>query len=615
MTEGLQQKWKESGAGKKPFLFSGIEASVKMAGFGRLGALNKSALSFALLIGFLSAVFLFAVFFNSESRFKITGFASSGVNVIDVPPLKPNIYLPENDSLTYNESINFFWNNTIDPNGDSVTYEFILANNLNFSPEGTLVNQTGISETPEKTNTNPIVSYSFINYYWRVRAFDSANYSNWSDAGQFRYCFGNSPPSPPLINPISSFTINKGDYFIYKVIASDPDGDSLSFTDNSALFTIDNSSGLISFQANDTGTFIITIVISDACSAIHEIFTLNVIPLEVIETGDEGGGTGGVAGTTNESQGSMGNETGGEGDAAKGSVFISKYIRENKNESGITNKPVEELTPKEAARFTRAEIIYIGNFKLQNIFNVTTYEGPIWFFIYNDKNYFLTLTNMSGDSIFIGFFSGPGFLFRKPAETLVDLDKDEQQDIRISYERRLGGKYEIILESVKTPRTELPKFIPPTSVISLIAINLIILILLLLFIWIKAWLAEKRRSRDPLEISKRIFPCKDSKFRIQISVLNLGSAMLENLALSEVIPENSEIVGEVSISKKASGDIKNEISGNMLMISATELSKGESFIAEYTIKRSTKPELTTVKVNYQIKIMDAYYIDFSKKYP
>jgi|GEM_PF-1764851 len=563
---------------------------------------NRKFQSFGALALVLLLVFFISFGFERQ-WFRITGFAVSSVNVTDAPPLKVVLRAPEDDARIFNTSINFEWNDSLDPNYDSVKYHFMLSSNESFSSDAILSNLTGINETPEYTNYTPDIAYSQGDYYWKVRGFDNNSYGEFSDAWKFRYCTDNHNP---VIQPIGSFTINEGESFNYTVVAIDVDGDSLIFSDNSPAIEINPSTGFFSFTTPSPGTYIITIVVDDNCNATHDIFILNVIPKEI----PPGGGEGGEGGEIGVGEGA-GNRTpqpeGGQGVAAGGTAFISK--REQKKAAGEENKSEEELTPEERARFVRAEIIYIGNFKEQKIFNVTMYEGPLWFFTYNDKNYFLSLTDLSNESIFIGFFGGPGILFREPSDFLIDLDDDDVSDIRITYENKLGGKSNIVLESMKKPGIELPTLIL-NAFYKFGLIMLIIFLLILMVIGLIGFMKKNRKRKDPLKVSKRVIKTKDS-YSIRIDMANVGDALLENLELIDVIPQSAELDGEVEIEKKTAEDISKELKGNILILKLKSISKKEKFRVSYKIKGNKKPALTKCRINYQTKLFDSY-MNFSK---
>ena len=89
------------------------------------------------------------------------------------------------------------------------------------------------------------------------------------------------PNNPPVITPIPYATITLGETFSYTVDAADPDGDDLTYTlltGSPPDMTIDENSGLISWTPTSTGSFEVTIEVSDGKSSDTKSFTLTVSP-------------------------------------------------------------------------------------------------------------------------------------------------------------------------------------------------------------------------------------------------------------------------------------------------------------------------------------------------
>ena len=515
-----------------------------------------------------------------------TGFAVSEVEVSDVPPTKPVLISPENNSQIYelNSTLSFQWNNSVDYNNDPVAYEFMIATDMNFTAvaEGA----TGINETEKTTNYTPSVTYAHSDYYWRARGTDNTSYGNWSDFFKFRYCVGNNAPA---IAPIGAITLYEGDSFYYRVIAADSDSDTITFSDNTYLFEINSTSGVINFKTAEPGTFVITIVADDMCNATHEIFVLNVLSKSLKPsrnaTNDGGGGGGGSAPTPPPSE----------------------KKNETKNETEVT-----ELTPEEIARFNRAQIIYIGNFKDQSLFNVTMYEGPIWFFTYEGSNYFLTITPLAGESMFIGFFEGPGFKFKMPADILADINKDGLPEIRIGYVNRTMGNYSISLESLKKPERQFPKKIIDASIVLgwlLLAIAIIFSTALLG----KKIIRDGAKHRDPLDIHREISREKAGLFKVEIFAKNAGLASLYNLLIDEPLIPGMQIDGDIEVEKDASTELEKSLETESIKIKISEFTKNREIKITYHLKQIKKPEIERGSAAYQVKILDTF-VDFSKRY-
>jgi hypothetical protein len=504
------------------------------------------------------------------------------VEVANVPPTQPQLLSPENNSRIYelNSTLSFQWINSVDLNNEPLWYDFMLATDENFTRIEE--NASSINETPETTNYTPSITYIHSDYYWKARGADNESYGNWSDFFMFRYCAGNNAP---VVGTIGAITLYEGDSFYYRVIAADSDNDVITFSDNSPLFEINSTSGLINFKTQELGTFVITIVADDLCNATHEIFVLNVLSksLKPRNSTNEGGGGGGGA---------------------------MPQPPEKKNETKNATE-VTELTAEEISKFSRAQIIYIGNFKDQSLFNVTMYEGPIWFFTYEGSNYFLTLTPLSGESMFIGFFEGPGFTFRKPADILADINKNGLPEIRIGYINRTGGNYSIVLEALKKPERQFPKVIFNATKFGGLAV-LIILLGLSLFLAGRKVIRDAAKGRDPLKITRHMLSEK-GVYRIELCARNVGLVSLYNLEIRESIPASAQVEGEIEIEKDASTELEKSLDADTITVKIAELTSRREIRMTYQIKQQKKPELLRGNACYQIKIMDTS-VDFSKTY-
>ena len=90
------------------------------------------------------------------------------------------------------------------------------------------------------------------------------------------------PNNPPVLAPIPDATITVGETFTYNVEATDPDeGDTLIFsltTNPSTNMVINPATGLISWTPTTTGSFEVTVEVSDGKSSDTESFTVTVSP-------------------------------------------------------------------------------------------------------------------------------------------------------------------------------------------------------------------------------------------------------------------------------------------------------------------------------------------------
>ncbi|MBD3319220.1 hypothetical protein GF342_04900 [Candidatus Woesearchaeota archaeon] len=86
---------------------------------------------------------------------------------------------------------------------------------------------------------------------------------------------------PPILAFISNQTAVANTLFTYQVIATDPESQSLTYADNSSLFVINPSTGLINvtFNASQVGNYSINITVSDIFSATDsQVFYLEILP-------------------------------------------------------------------------------------------------------------------------------------------------------------------------------------------------------------------------------------------------------------------------------------------------------------------------------------------------
>jgi hypothetical protein len=94
-------------------------------------------------------------------------------------PTPPDLVYPENNSTITARNITFDWNASTDAENDTLTYEIIVANNSGFASP--VINISNISSTDYNYGELDVDT----TYWWKVRAYDSALYSNWSDIWNF----------------------------------------------------------------------------------------------------------------------------------------------------------------------------------------------------------------------------------------------------------------------------------------------------------------------------------------------------------------------------------------------------------------------------------------------
>jgi len=97
--------------------------------------------------------------------------------------------------------------------------------------------------------------------------------------GVYNIAFVNVLNSAPIIETIENQTAYEGERFILQVHASDPDNDTITFSDNSTLFNINSTTGLISFTPSydSAGDYLINITITDGEDFAWQTFKLIII--------------------------------------------------------------------------------------------------------------------------------------------------------------------------------------------------------------------------------------------------------------------------------------------------------------------------------------------------
>ncbi len=105
------------------------------------------------------------------------------------PPSAPTLSSPGDGSTISDRSPTLTVNNSTDPDGDPLTYEFQLDDDASFqSPVDSV---TGLGEgTAGKTSWNTLSQLSDGTYYWRARAYDGRAYSDWMTPASFTIISG-----------------------------------------------------------------------------------------------------------------------------------------------------------------------------------------------------------------------------------------------------------------------------------------------------------------------------------------------------------------------------------------------------------------------------------------
>ncbi|MEM3483673.1 MAG: hypothetical protein QXW00_02935, partial [Candidatus Woesearchaeota archaeon] len=126
----------------------------------------------------------FFVIFESLN-YSQTGYNQTLPTYIEIrsnntPPSKVNLTSPLNNSGTeHDRNMTFVWNAAIDPESDKITYSLVVDDNADFSSP--LI----ITDTNLTSYTYPGQLNLSTSYFWKVRAFDSFDYGEWSDTWNF----------------------------------------------------------------------------------------------------------------------------------------------------------------------------------------------------------------------------------------------------------------------------------------------------------------------------------------------------------------------------------------------------------------------------------------------
>lgn len=118
---------------------------------------------------------------------------STAVTILNAAPSTPVQLSPANGTgFAMNSTITFIWNNSNDADTDNptITYDLEIYNETNLTSANRVHLNTSISQGTQNTSINiKLSSYTTKDddYYWRVRAYDQENYSNWSTTRTFQY--------------------------------------------------------------------------------------------------------------------------------------------------------------------------------------------------------------------------------------------------------------------------------------------------------------------------------------------------------------------------------------------------------------------------------------------
>ncbi len=113
------------------------------------------------------------------------------VTINNSRPSMPTLQTPANNSGFGNQPSNlpeFTWNNSVDDDGDTITYTIEVNNQSDFNGNRVYFNSSVLQDSDGTTGVNVTLPSNDENaYFWRVRANDSFENSSFSQTFQFAY--------------------------------------------------------------------------------------------------------------------------------------------------------------------------------------------------------------------------------------------------------------------------------------------------------------------------------------------------------------------------------------------------------------------------------------------
>ena len=143
------------------------------------------------------------------------------IRLNSTPPVPYNISPFAGAAVTGRTSLQWL---CADPDQDPVNFEIRISSHPGFSASD--LYETSIPAS--YISLDGLAKYENIKdnltYYWRIRAYDTYEYSSWSDSRTFIFNKFNNPPGPPQVNyPLSGDIINTQSPLIRWSAASDSD--------------------------------------------------------------------------------------------------------------------------------------------------------------------------------------------------------------------------------------------------------------------------------------------------------------------------------------------------------------------------------------------------------
>jgi uncharacterized protein (TIGR03382 family) len=177
---------------------------------------------------------------NDSATSTATTFVIEEGTLANLPPSAPSIVSPDGTTVGATTATLEVGAGT-DPEGETLEYEFEIADNAAFAGATASGRQAGLTYDATGLTEN-------ADYYWRARAYDGVLYSDWVSA-TFTVDAANDPPtglailSPSdgsLLDAVASFVVQN---------ATDPDGDDLTYS-----FSLSENDDLSSPMVEETVT-------------------------------------------------------------------------------------------------------------------------------------------------------------------------------------------------------------------------------------------------------------------------------------------------------------------------------------------------------------------------
>jgi hypothetical protein len=163
-----------------------------------------------------------------------------------------------NKSVYHNQNLKYLINCT-DPEGDTITY---------YDNTGLF----NINSATGQIDDNPTLAQSMTNQTIRINCSDTKKFTSSS----FVYEILDRPPK--VTTAMVQKNIFTGQPISYDIDATDPEGDTVTYTDNTSLFVINSASGLIEDTptSGDVGLWSILITVSDTKLTNTSTFLYNI---------------------------------------------------------------------------------------------------------------------------------------------------------------------------------------------------------------------------------------------------------------------------------------------------------------------------------------------------